>query len=112
MLKKELDSYERLYVLVDALDECADDSAREMLIEQLQSFQPKVNLMVTSRPSENIARMFDGTLQLQISGHPADLRTYVSSRIAQGTRLRQHVRNDDALSEDIMQCVVNNAEGM
>lgn len=112
MLKKELDSYERIYVLVDALDECADDAAREMLVEQLQNLKSGLNLMVTSRPSENIARMFKGTLLNQISAHPADLRTYVESRIAQGTRLRQHVRSDDALSEDIMQNVVNSAEGM
>ena len=82
MLKRELDSYERVYILVDALDECVDDAAREMLVEQLHNLQPKINLMVTSRPSEHVARMFEGNIEQKISAHPADLRTYVESRIA------------------------------
>src|SRR3981189_160315 len=66
ILKKEIHKYKKVYVVVDALDECTDDYSRETLIEQIRGLQPTVSLMATSRFFDSIARIFAGASILEI----------------------------------------------
>lgn len=112
ILKKETDNYKKLYVIIDALDECTDDFSRETLVEQIQGLQPKVNLLVTSRVLDSIARIFAGAPVLEISASPADVRAYVAGRVSRGGQLSRHVKIDLMLFEDIVKSVAENAQGM
>ena len=112
ILKKETDKYKKLYVIIDALDECTDDFSRETLVEQIRGLQPKANLMVTSRVLDSIARIFAGAPVLEISASPADVRAYVAGRVSRGGQLSRHVKTDLMLFKDIEQSVAENAQGM
>ena len=112
IIKEEADRYAKVYVLIDALDECSDEYAREILCQQLQALQPKVNLMVTSRHSGNIARLLDDAHILEIRANPEDVQAYIEGRISRDYRLSKHVRSDTSLAEDIQANIVQVADQM
>ena len=112
VLKKEIDKYKKVYVIIDALDECTDDFSRETLVENIRGLQPNVNLMVTSRFLDSIERTFKEASLLEISADPTDIRTYVEGRISRGGQLSRHVRADAMLAEDIEKSIAENAQGM
>ena len=54
IIKSELQSFERVYIVVDGLDECEEQTASELLLD-LQSLDvSKVSRLITSRPIEGI----------------------------------------------------------
>ncbi|KAL9610579.1 MAG: hypothetical protein Q9167_004730 [Letrouitia subvulpina] len=112
ILQEEVQKYERVFVLVDALDECIDDHSREILVEQLRTLRPKINLMTMSRRLDNIARIFSGAPMLEINAQPTDICAYVNNRIARGSRLSRHVESDKNLAEEIRRNVVRTSENM
>jgi hypothetical protein len=59
-LNSEIQTYSKVFLIVDALDECReDDGTREKLLKVLRSLDGNVNLMVTSRDLPPIARSFE-----------------------------------------------------
>jgi len=106
-LTAEIETYSRVFIVVDALDECReDDATRAMFLEVLRSLPGNVNLMVTSRNLPSIARDFEGTKRLRIRARDDDIRIYIEGRIALGPR---HLKK---LQETIVTRVVKNANGM
>ena len=112
VLRKDMARYKKIYIVVDALDEISDDSTRETLLGKIRGFQPIINLMITSRFMESIARLFDGAPSLEISAIPADVRAYVTGRISKGGNLTRHVRRDPKLAGDIEDHVAKNSQKM
>ena len=110
-LSQEIDRFKKVYVFIDALDECTIEQAREALIDQLHKFS-NLCLMVTSRDFDNIAGILENAAVLEISQHPVDVQKYVTSRIAQGCRLSRHVKADATLGKAIEESVVRNADKM
>ena len=111
ILRKEVDEFDKIYVLVDALDECADDDS-EVLIEHLKDLQPKLNLMITSRPSNATASLLEEASLLTITAHPSDLLAYITGRIDRASRLTRHVKSDTNLAEEIGKGVAQSADDM
>lgn len=112
VLKMEIDKYKKVYVIIDALDECTDDFSRETLVENIRGLQLNVNLMVTSRFLDSIERTFKEASILEISADPTDIRTYVEGRISRGGQLSRHVKADAMLAEDIEKSIAESAQGM
>ena len=107
VLISEIKTYSKVFVVVDALDECReDDATRARLLEVLRSLPGNVNLMVTSRNLPSIARDFGGTKRLHIRAKDDDIRAYIEDRIAFGP---QCLKN---LQEVIVNKIVENAKGM
>ena len=111
-LTPELAKFNKVYLFLDALDECADESRRDTLLDQLRNLRPKVNLMVTSRYLDSIANILEGSAKVDIEASSEDLRKYVTGRIIRGSRLSRHARADETLAKDIEERVVNRADGM
>jgi ankyrin repeat protein len=57
-LNSELRHFPKTFIVVDGLDELRDEKSRLVLLETLTSLEAKVNIMVTSRPVDNITRHF------------------------------------------------------
>src|ERR1700722_10523198 len=107
VLISEIRTYSKVFIIVDALDECReDDATRALLLEVLRSLPPQVNLMVTSRNLPSIGRDFEGAKRLHIRAKDDDMRVYIEGRIALGP---QHLKN---LQEAIVNKIVKNAKGM
>ena len=100
--------YSKVFIIVDALDECReDDGTRANLLQALRSLAGTVNLMVTSRDLVSIARDFQETKHLDICANDQDVRRYIEGRIARTPR--RHLK---ALQESIVKKIVENARGM
>jgi hypothetical protein len=107
-LKSEIGTYSKVFIIVDALDECReDDGTRANLLQALRSLVGKVNLMVTSRDLVSIARDFQETKRIDILANDQDVRRYIEGRIARAPR--RHLK---VLQESIVRKIVENVRGM
>lgn len=98
-----------MFIVVDALDECAD-STQAGLLTALRSLAGTVNLLVTSRNTPS--REFYGNKQMNIRANEQDVRRYIQGRIPQTRFLKLHVDKDPALQEEIMKAIAENIDGM
>ena len=107
ILISEIQTYSKIFIVVDALDECReDDATRATLLEVLRSLPRQVNLMVTSRDLPSISRDFEGTKRLHIQAQDDDIKSYVEGRIARGP---QYLKR---LQETIITKIVETTRGM
>jgi hypothetical protein len=52
--------FSRIFIVVDALDECSeDDGVRDLFLAQLRYLLPNIRLLVTSREITSLGRAFD-----------------------------------------------------
>jgi len=109
VLNTKIGRYERVFIIVDALDECAG-SIRMDFLRKVQALQPKANLLVTSRFDDTIAREFESCPRLPIGASTEDVLTYVSSRIS--GQLAKHTNRDPSLAREIEEAVVTKAQNM
>jgi hypothetical protein len=106
ILISEIQTYSKVFIVVDALDECReDDATRATLLEVLWSPR-QVNLMVTSRDLPSISRDFEGTKHLHIHAQDDDIKSYIEGRIARGPQCLKR------LQETIITKIVENTRGM
>ena len=105
-LQSEIKMFSRVFVVVDALDECLDNN-RFLLLNALRSLWSNVNLMITSRDLLSIAQLLPGTRRMDIRATDSDVRRYVEGRIARAPR--RHLK---ALREIIVDKVAENVKGM
>lgn len=77
-------NFERVFVVIDALDECEERQHRQTFMRVLQTLrnQPKVKLFITSRPhAQDIKTAFISASQIMIEAKDSDLRRYLSTKI-------------------------------
>ncbi|KAK0716323.1 hypothetical protein B0H67DRAFT_515985, partial [Lasiosphaeris hirsuta] len=100
--------YSRVYIIVDALDECQTvGGCQEIFLTEMLNLQ--ANLLVTSRPIQHIEAKFQGTLSLEIRATDEDVHTYLTSHLA---RLPSFVRDDSGLQKKIQDKIVQATDGM
>lgn len=111
-LKSELRGLERVFVVLDALDECNESNGcRRSLLAELRSL-PGVNLMVTSRPHVVLEDPIGIIGRVDIRARDDDVSRFVDGRISRDDRLAKHVKEHSGLREDIKQTIVETARGM
>jgi hypothetical protein len=115
-LRSEIGKYSKVFLVIDALDECLEDN-QGRIIAELESLASTVYLMVTSRPLDLIKQQFQGARHLDIMANEGDVRKYVKGRVQQGQTkgeilLAQLVRENGGLQENIVDKITTNARGM
>jgi hypothetical protein len=117
-LRSEIQTYSKVFFVIDALDECAEDY-QVRLIDELESISSAVYLMVTSRPLDLIKQQFQGAYHLDIKAMDGDVQKYIDSRL--GIRLGQTkneillatlVQENLGLGDSIVDKIVTNTRGM
>lgn len=93
-------TYSRAFLVVDALDECSEDTRRQLLavLKRVQD-DSSLRCLFTSRPIPEICHYFENDLKLAISAHPDDIEIYTHNRIQE---LSIVVQDDENLSQQIM----------
>jgi hypothetical protein len=114
LLKQEIDQYEKVFVLIDALDEYSEaNDARHAFLAELQKLGPSLYLLVTSRFSSTIEHEFKDVARVEIIASDKDIETYVDGRIDKNSSgLARHVRKYPNLRKDIVSTVIEKAKGM
>ncbi|PSN61088.1 hypothetical protein BS50DRAFT_652779 [Corynespora cassiicola Philippines] len=109
-LQSVLAHYQRVYVVIDALDECVHD-VRDELLSKLRHVQSKtdVRVMATSRFIPDIVEQFSGMPELEVRADAADVKRYV---VGQTRRLPRCVQRDDKLQQLVQDEIVKAVDGM
>lgn len=111
-LNSVISKYSKVYIIIDALDECTDsDGTRSELLAILRSFQTKTDtsLMVTSRFDARIEQSFQGSPMLEIRASDADVTRFVAGQMC---RLPMCVQRDPELQTEIQDGIVLAVDGM
>ncbi len=112
LLQSEISHFSRVYILIDALDECVE-GVRKNFLNEIRNLEPRgVKLFVTSRHSANIEHEFEKATCLDIKARDDDIRRYLECRIEKEDRLISHVKADLSLREEVMNTLVTKAKGM
>ncbi|KIW89844.1 uncharacterized protein Z519_09273 [Cladophialophora bantiana CBS 173.52] len=78
-------NYSKVYVVVDTLDECADDGTCAKLLTTIRSLQKEsstdLRLMVTSRSIPNIEEKSKGELTLKVRASEEDVKRFIACQI-------------------------------
>ena len=104
--------YSRVFILIDALDECrADDSCQANLLSKISDLQTKcgVNFFATSRFIPHITEIFERDLILEIRANKEDVQRYLEEHIDE---LPRFVRRDPDLQQEISSAIVKTIDGM
>ena len=105
-LKKAITSLPRLFICIDALDECTSKHRLE-LIESLREIvrgSPGARIFLTGRPhiDDETVRCFGKALRIPLSPAPEDIMNYLQMRLNKDTD--RHAM-DDELRADIRRIV-------
>ncbi|KAI9766644.1 MAG: hypothetical protein M1839_004799 [Geoglossum umbratile] len=103
-------SYKRLFLVVDALDECSDDTRRALLL-QLRNLQKTTGslLMATSRHLDTLEQEFKGDAQIKIRADTGDVDSYLDGQRA---TLPECVKADPVLWQTVKDRIVETLDGM
>ncbi|KAJ7291088.1 hypothetical protein C8J57DRAFT_1704769 [Mycena rebaudengoi] len=113
VLRSAIAGYFKVFVVVDALDECPNDkNTRDTLLSRLSTLGLTVNLLFTSRPHVDIENTFPDAKRMEIRASEDDIRCYVQGQIARSSRLAKHVRARPNLREEITRSIIGLADGM
>lgn len=111
-LKTAMKTFIKVYVVVDALDECSDrDGTRGQLLAKLRDLQHgfDLRLMVTSRSSPDIVNQFKSLPMLEVRASAADVRRFVRGQIH---LLPKCVQHEDILQKKVEDKIVEVVDGM
>ena len=114
ILGEMLRSFERNCIVVDALDECTDDT-RGSLLDSLELLQQScsLNVMLTARPGILAdARIVGRTGFIEIRAHDEDIREYLSARISSERRSFAVLRRKEALIDLAIERILGRSQGM
>jgi len=113
ILRSLVASFSYVYIVVDALDECNEsDGTRSKLIRELQRSPAHLHLLCTSRHFGDIEKSFTGASRLEIRASDTDVETYLLARISDESSLTEFCERDKTLERDIVEKVVEKADGM
>lgn len=104
--------YSRVFILVDALDECQALGGRRMrLLSELFALQEShgVNIFATSRFDSDIISKFESGMRLEITAKRTDVAQYLNSHIQD---LPSIVRGNRALQSEIFTGILEAVDGM
>ncbi|KAL8949723.1 MAG: hypothetical protein Q9222_004199 [Ikaeria aurantiellina] len=99
----------RVFVVIDALDECAVKHRREFL-KLLDGLRECVNIFITSRPHlDDLAKTLGPLIQIEVKAHDSDLQKYIQQEI-ESSEARDEI--DSTFMEEIIGKVVSRAQSM
>lgn len=78
-----------LYIVLDAMDECKDQTRRD-LMKHLRDVQPRLKILVTARLLEGSKDLAQGFTSNRIAAKDADIEAYIDSRLEETSKLKKH----------------------
>lgn len=105
-------SFSRVFVVVDALDECQTaDGCRARFLAEIFAIQAKsnTNIFTTSRFLPEIGERFDKSTRLEVRATPDDVGSYLDGHMAQ---LSGCVTRNQDLQAEIKAAIIDVVDGM
>lgn len=113
LFQTEVRSFSRIFIIVDALDECSEaNNTRHKLLVELAKL-PDARILIASRPHiKDVPEYFETYVTMDIRASDHDIRKYVLERISTQSRINRFVQRDDTLKDEISNAIVHTANGM
>ncbi|KAF4983537.1 hypothetical protein FZEAL_1072 [Fusarium zealandicum] len=111
-LRSVLALYGRVFIVLDALDECsANDGSRDDILSGLFELQTtsSANFLCTSRHIPEIETLFSKEHSVEVRAQDQDVRKYLDSQLR---RLPGFVRRDPGLQDRVKDEIVKAVDGM
>ena len=106
ILKKTITPLQRLFICIDALDECTPKHRRGLLesLREIVRVSPNTRLFLTGRPyiNDEIVRFFSTAVKISVNPTPDDIKIYLEMRLDGDTDPNVM---DDGLRADIMRVI-------
>jgi ATP/maltotriose-dependent transcriptional regulator MalT len=113
LLCEEIKTYDRVYVVLDALDESRNDIAIKVRHSLIHDLPDNISLLCTSRRIPEIEKTFAGDQLFDITANNEDMRKYVEAFFEDTTGLCDLVaRTHEVDQETITSKVLERARGM
>lgn len=112
-LQSVLANYTRVYIAIDALDECPDqDGTRRQFLAKLKDLNHGIDLrlLATSRPIPEITNEYTAALKIDIRASDEDVKQYVAGQIYQ--KLPKCIQRDKELQDMVQDKIVQAVDGM
>lgn len=103
--------FSKIYLVIDALDECAE-CTRDTLFAELRKIKPQISVLITSRHTFSDCYDPKSALRIVIEADVLDIRQYLETRIEASTKLQALITKDRDLHEGIISGISNKAKGM
>ncbi|KAG5655319.1 hypothetical protein KAF25_010471 [Fusarium avenaceum] len=107
VLTNEINKLSKVFVVIDAIDECGPDIVPSML--RILDI-PRVNIVLTSRLPGSGPLASYASLSIQPS--TLDLRLYVESRLSESSLMSRHCEKDPSLRDEVVSTITSRAGGM
>jgi len=111
-----VESFKRVFIVIDALDECAEtNGTRDALIKVLTELQKQnstVQVLITSRPKQTAIDRFQYAKPIEFKANDLDIRKYLESRIHAEPRVNRHVRADPPLEKKVIDTITTKCQDM
>lgn len=105
-------TFDVVYTLVDALDECPE-IGRDTFLTRLQQYsEGNMRIFLTSRFNVDVRNKIPHAIQAEISATRHDITDYVESKICGSSRLTRITSRDPELKQHIIDRIVTKADGM
>ena len=111
VLLSESNHFSKLFIIIDAIDECSNSKTLIKLLKELSKLRPILRLMVTGRWNIRIDTVYPEYTLLSIKANEEDIRTYLDSRINEAEILKSYL-NDDLNETMIKDQIIKKADGM
>jgi hypothetical protein len=114
VLKTEIETFSRVFIIIDALDECFPEQVQVDLLKNIRSLAiiPHVKVMVTSRYIPSIKSAIHAEITLEITAMETDVRSHVEARIYDNNVLKRLITKAPSMEEKVARTVVEKAQGM
>lgn len=110
-LRDELSDLDRLYVVIDAVDEWSNSPKPVIeLFAHLKSIGTHVNILATSRPIFQAQKLDAGYAKVDLHLPEDDLGTYIRSRLSKSDQ--NFLARDKLLQENVLDTVIRRSEGL
>ena len=106
------ETYERCFIVVDALDECKHQVHRKEIIQFLKSLpRTTTRVFVTSRlHSQDIKEYLENALRVDVEASDTDIKRYCSCMIEQNTSAAESISGP--LKQQVIDTIASKAHGM
>jgi hypothetical protein len=98
-LQEEIQKFKRTILIIDALDELRTTDLCKQLINELQSLNPPISLLVTSRSQQELPFLRGVSTEIEIKPQKEDVILYIESRLRKSQQLWNHVQADPSIKD-------------
>lgn len=118
LLLMALDSFQVVYILVDALDEFSSDpDQRHNLAKLFVELRNKVlstslRICITSREAEDIFQTISPAEKLSVRASTDEITRYIEQQFGESTHAKYMMEQDSDLLEDVIEAVRIKSDGM